>query len=288
MHGDVRRFACTQCGACCNRSPEVELSEAAALADVFVFRLMFRIYERPRAFAGYLACGRSGSAEAFHESKRLLNAFAARKGSIKKRHGGKAVEYDHYLMISALTVDTGSGTCSALNDNRCSIYARRPLACRTAPLHYTRAEASAAACLKEFVRTPGYRCNTGEDAPVVIDGNRIVDMEVRQARADALEVAGRDKSWHNAIAGRMRQPRWNDAGLPTLAEVGSSAPFAATTTSMRIAWQIAVEAGLMGVEDAAQLIAAQAATIDCELAAGRCAQEARASLLEMQAEYRRL
>ena len=67
MHGDVRRFACTQCGACCNRSPEVELSEAAALADLFVFRLMFRIYERPRAFAGYLACGRSGSAEAFHE-----------------------------------------------------------------------------------------------------------------------------------------------------------------------------------------------------------------------------
>ena len=174
-------------------------------------------------------------------------------------------------MISALTVDTGSGTCSALNDNRCSIYARRPLACRTAPLHYTRAEASAAACLKEFVRTPGYRCNTGEDAPVVIDGNRIVDMEVRQARADALEVASRDKSWHNAIAGRMRQPRWNDAGLPTLAEVGSSAPFAATTTSMRIAWQIAAEAGLMGVEEVAQLIAAQAAAIDRELAADRYA-----------------
>src|SRR5207237_3142904 len=99
-----------QCGACCNRSPEVELSEAAALADVFVFRLMFRIYERPRAFAGYRASGRSGSAGAFHESKRLLNAFAARKGSTKKRHGGKTVEYDHYLMIYLLTVDIISVT----------------------------------------------------------------------------------------------------------------------------------------------------------------------------------
>jgi Fe-S-cluster containining protein len=158
----VLRFACTQCGKCCNRSPEVELSEAAALADVFVFRLMFRIYERPRTFAGYLASGRSGSAEAFHESKRLLNAFAARKGATRKRHGGKTVEYDRYLMISALTVDTGSGTCSALSENRCGIYERRPLACRTAPLHYARAEASARACLDEFVRTPGYRCNTDE------------------------------------------------------------------------------------------------------------------------------
>ena len=87
----------------------------------------------------------------------------------------------------------------------------RALACRTAPLHYARAEASVATCLEEFVRTPGYRCNTGEDAPVVIDGNRIVDTDVRQARADALEVAARDKSWQDAIAVRMRQPRWNDA-----------------------------------------------------------------------------
>jgi Fe-S-cluster containining protein len=286
--GGVHRFACTQCGACCNRSPEVELSEAAALADVFVFRLMFRIHERPRAFAGYLASGGKGSAEAFHESKRLLNAFAARKGSTRKRHGSKTVEYDQYLMISALTVDTGSGTCSALSESRCSIYERRPLACRTAPLHYARAEASAGTCLDEFVRTPGYRCDTGVTAPVVIDGNRIVDTDVRQARAEALEVADRDKSWHNAIAGRMRQKCWNDAGLPTPAEVESSAPFAATTTSMRIAWQIAAEAKLMGVEDAAQLIAMQAAAIDRELAAGRCAQETRQTLLEMQAEYRRV
>jgi Fe-S-cluster containining protein len=287
MHGDVRRFACTQCGKCCNRSPEVELSEAAALADVFVFRLMFRIHERPRAFAGYLASGRSGSADAFHESKRLLKVFAARKGSTKKRHGGKAVEYDQYLMISALTVDTGSGTCSALNENRCSIYERRPLACRTAPLHYARAEASAGNCLDEFVRTPGYRCDTNESAPVVIDENRIVDPDVRRARVDALEVAGRDKNWHHAIVGRMRQKRWNDAGLPTLVQVECSAAFAATTTSMRIAWQIAGEAGLMGVEDVAQLTAAQAAAIDRALAAP-CAQEARQTLLEMQAEYRRL
>ena len=66
----------------------------------------------------------------------------------------------------ALTVDTGTGTCSALSENRCSIYERRPLACRTAPLHYARAEASAGNCLDEFVRTPGYRCDTNESAPV--------------------------------------------------------------------------------------------------------------------------
>ena len=48
MEPTTRRFSCTQCGKCCNRSPEVQLSEAAALADVFAFSLMFRLYSLPQ------------------------------------------------------------------------------------------------------------------------------------------------------------------------------------------------------------------------------------------------
>ena len=67
----TRRFACTQCGKCCNRAPEVELGEAAALADVFVWQLLFRLYSLPRSVADYPAVGapRDAAAARFFESR---------------------------------------------------------------------------------------------------------------------------------------------------------------------------------------------------------------------------
>jgi Fe-S-cluster containining protein len=139
----TRRFACTQCGKCCNRSPEVELSEAAALADVFVFRLMFRLYRLPRALADFSnRTTATESAELFYQRKRLLSAFAAHKCEKRMRREGKLREFTQYLTISALALDTRPGACSALTEGRCGIYERRPLACRTVPFHYSHAEAS--------------------------------------------------------------------------------------------------------------------------------------------------
>ena len=182
----VRRFACTSCGACCNRSPEVELSEAAALADVFVFRLMFRLYSLPRTFES----GRSPSesAEIFYQKKRLLAAHAARKYAVMIMRDGRRVEHVQYLMISALALDTRSGACAALSGGRCGIYDRRPLGCRAVPFHYSRADALAESDLDAFVATPGYACETGESAPVVLESGHIVDritLQTRAASADA-------------------------------------------------------------------------------------------------------
>ena len=42
-----RHFACTACGKCCTRGPEMELSEATRLADVFITRLMFKLHRLP-------------------------------------------------------------------------------------------------------------------------------------------------------------------------------------------------------------------------------------------------
>jgi Fe-S-cluster containining protein len=141
----VRRFACTQCGKCCDRSPEVELSEAGALADVFVFRrLMLRLYSLPTAPE------RGSNAELFYQKKRLLTAHAASAYSKKVMRDGRAVERMHYLMISALALNTRIGSCPALEAGRCNIYNRRPLGCRTVPFHYSRPDALAE---RDFMRS---------------------------------------------------------------------------------------------------------------------------------------
>lgn len=288
MEAAIERFACTQCGKCCNRSPEVALSEAAALSDVFVFLLMFRLYWLPRALSDSMEFDTrtANAGVSFYQKKRLLGAFAARKYPTRIWRGGKAVEYIKYLTISALALDTGPGGCSALRAERCSIYERRPLACRTAPFHYSRVEASAESDLKAFVETPGYGCDTGDSADVVLEAGRIVDAGIRLARAEALSLAERDRRWSEAIVRRMNAGSPADAPLPSLDEIEANAPLGATTISMRVAWQIAADSGLIGGEECTTLIATQLAVIDRELAVGRCTQETRETLAEMRAEYR--
>jgi Fe-S-cluster containining protein len=276
------RFACTECGKCCDRSPEVELSEAAALADLFVFRLMFRNHRWPSALRDYT--DGANASDVFYQTKRLLGAHAARKSRTKVLRGGSAVEYDQYLFISALSFDDGSGTCGALSEGRCSIYSRRPYTCRTVPFQYWHVEASLPRSFDAFLTTPGYECDTRESAPVVLDGGRIVDEEVRQARTAALAMSERDKRWREAILRRLKS---GEDGLPTLREIEANASFAATTVSMGLAWQIAVDAGIMRVEEYSLLVAAQADLIERKLKARQYSAEARQTLLEMQAEYRR-
>ena len=274
----VQRFACTACGACCNRAPEVELSEAASLADDFVFRLMFRLYRAPRALADYA----DGGSEQFYQEKRLLTAFAARKSPLKLRREGRAVEYTQYLAISALALDRGTGACSALSDGRCAIYPRRPLACRAVPFHYSRAEASLPAYLRAFVATPGYACETGESAPVVLDTGKLLDPETSALRDQALALAERERPWKEAIVRRLKVP---SDGLPSLREIEANAALGAMTTSMRQAWQVAVDAGLMNAEDCRALTVRQLGAIERELA-NTTSPDARETLLQMRAEYR--
>jgi Fe-S-cluster containining protein len=289
LEAAVKRFACTGCGKCCNRSPEVELSEAAALADVFVFRLMFRFYALPRALADYLRerASEANASEAFYQKKRLLSSNAALKRPLKIRRDGKPVEYTQYLTISALALETKHGACSALEGNRCGIYARRPHACRTVPFHYSRVDALAESELEAFVATEGYRCDTGESAPVVIQSGRIVDESMKKPRNQALMLSESDGPWRDAIVRRMKIGGSGDPFVPSLAEIEATASVGATTTSMRVAWQIAADAGLIGLAECKSLVAMQLALIDREFAGKQCPQDTRETLLEMRAEYGR-
>lgn len=287
MEAAVKRFGCTACGRCCNRSPEVQLAEAAMLADVFVFRLMFRLYSLPNELKDGLSLGeRNPSArERFYSSKRLLREFAARTWVVKASHDGKPVKYTKYLCISALTLDTRPGACSALSGTSCGMYDRRPLSCRSVPFHYSRTEATAAADLDQFVATSGYRCSTSEDANVVIEDGRIVAPEINAIRAQAIDVARADRPWAEAIARRLKSGS-SYPGLPTLQAIEANAHFAAMTTSMRVAWQIAADVGLIAPDECRRLVERQLEAIGRTLDLRGCPLDVRQTLLGMNVDYR--
>lgn len=279
-----RRFACTQCGACCNRAPELELGEAAALADVFVLRLMLRLYSLPRSLADYALPNqpRDQASAEFYQTKRLLSAFAASSWPAKVLRGGKVVDYTQYLSLSVLPLDLGTGACTALYGTRCSIYERRPLSCRSVPLHYSRAEAFAARDLDAFVAAPGYTCATGDEAPVVITAGAIVDAVSLTARSAALRQAAIDQRWKRSIVSAMKT---SQHGLPTPKEVESQAGAGALSASMHSAWQVAVTAKLLDPAAARGLVKAQSALIGRTLTQSPLSEDARLTLNEMQCEY---
>lgn len=278
----IQRFACTQCGMCCNRPPEVALSEATKLADVFVFRMMFRLYSLPDRVSDFLALQGNETAASFYGKKRLLSAFAARQYAFKDKHGGRSVPSTRYLLISALALGTVPGMCPVLRGGRCGIYDRRPLSCRSVPFHYSRSEALAEAGLDAFVKTAGYGCDTSENAAIVMQGGKIVDPAALNARSEAVETAERDKIWAQAIARRMS----DGEPLPTLQEVEANASFGALTSSMVPAWQIAADRTIISTAERERLITVQLNTIDQTDAEG-CSPDIRQTLADMRAEYRK-
>ena len=276
-----RRFACTQCGACCNRPPELELGEAAAYADTFVLRLMLRIYSLPRALGDDVSdLPREEASAEYYESKRLLSQFAATSWPAKVRRAGRVIEYVQYLSLSVLPLDLGSGACPALSDNRCSIYERRPLSCRSVPLHYSRPAAAAARDLDAFVATSGFACATGLDEPVIIADGAITDSATLAARADAAMQAEQDRAWKAALVKAMKLGQF---GLPSPKEVEAQASRGALTVSMLPAWRAADGAGLFAAQP---LLEAQSGLIERTLDGAGLPLDTVSTLAAMLQEYR--
>lgn len=283
----VRHFSCTQCGMCCNRSPEVGLSETLDLSCDFIFRLMFRLYWLPTNVADFRSedDDRSGRGAQFAQTKRLLNTFAARKYPEKQVIGGKRVAHTKYLLVSALTLDVSRGQCSALQGKRCGIYERRPSSCRSVPFHYSHAEALAEKKLDEFLRSDGYLCDSSQSADVVLRDGEIVAAEFKDARAKAAAATIHYRSWAEAIVKNMPAGRSSGSALPSLDEVETNARWGVTTTSMRAGWRIAAEIGVIDDIRYRHLVTSQLDLIDLELGRRRCDDETVQTLMDMRSEY---
>lgn len=239
---------------------------------------MFRLYSLPRSSVDYRPAQGSVGDE-FFQVKRLVGAFAAYKYYAKSKRDGKVVEDIQYLTISALALDLGTGACGALNQGFCGIYSYRPLACQTVPFHYSRTEAMITEVFDSFVASPGYACETSADGTVVIERGRIVDEAVLEARARAQSLANDDRRWKSAIVRAMKHR--SGIGLPTLREVEANAHRGVLTTPMHIAWQIAVEAGLMSVQECHTLVTAQERVIGEALVMKGLSSEVNETLLQI-------
>jgi Fe-S-cluster containining protein len=255
----VRNFACTKCGACCDRSPELLLSETFDLADVFVFQMMFRLYTQPLS---PLSEADRRNPIPFYGQKRLLNTFAAKKWNAKLDYLGTKVPTTSYLLISALTHDFGIGRCQALKENKCGLYERRPISCRSVPLHYSQPESMLADEFDRFVDTVGYDCDTSESAPLLLRDQTIVSADLLIARSLAVVTAATDNMWARTIAKQLPRTKNENAILPSLQEFVDNSHLGVMTTSMVVGWEIASNLGMLSPATRYQLYHSQIVLIE--------------------------
>jgi len=268
---DERRFACTACGRCCDKGPEMELGEASALAGAFLLSLLFKVHSLPlddrsdRAKRWWSAQGsRIPVRPALEEQRKHLGLFASRRQADRRRDRQIA------LTISATVDDDGRSSCPALRDDRCGIYDSRPLTCRTVPLHYSRPPSTLARYLDHFAGTEGYRCDTGADAPLILAGHRIVDDGIRAHRDEAVRLARADRAWKDRLLALMDDDRLAAAaGLPSYEDVLRDSDHGyASQVPMVVAWRVAEREGMMSAEALGAACRGQAALIRAEVAVG--------------------
>lgn len=242
----------------------MELGESLALADRFVLSLLFKVHSLPRKER--TDTGRRwwrsidtplGPGPALAEHRRQIETFAA------VRQVDRGRDRQIFLSLSAIVEDEQDGKCPALVNQGCAIYDRRPMTCRTVPLHYSRAPSTLTAYLDGFVATPGYECETAE-APEILRGSEILSPEVREARAEAAAIARRDQAWKAVLVNLMSTAASAQAaGLPTFADVVSNSDRGyASMTPILTAWRAAADAGLMTRETFADLCRKQIALIE--------------------------
>jgi len=242
----------------------MELSEATRLADRFITSLLFRVHSLPASERSSWAAqwwrdrhSRIPLRPALDEAQRHLGHFTSRRRVDKGR------DRQVLLEISAIVHDGGAGRCPALHDNLCSIYDRRPLSCRTVPMHYSRAPSMLQADLAQFTGTPGYECDTGPSAPVIVDGNKVVDAGLSDHRDQAIALAKADRGWKHALVELMEdEARAAAMGLPSHDAVLSASDSGyATTLPMIVAWRVALGAGLLTEDQFKEICARQAGLI---------------------------
>lgn len=189
--GDVFRFSCTACGACCNSPPSLYLNELLEQSAHFVLipTFMFGYKVGPkdehlrRTLAQRAHVDPGKDPEAFEQSVRTFTAESVAYGP--PFPGGRNGEV---LKISLMGLDafTGEPCPKRAEDGRCQHYEGRPLICRAVPVHPFLTGPYRVQGLERFVRKGqqrGFKCDTSDEAPPLLDleNGKILDPDLRDA-----------------------------------------------------------------------------------------------------------
>ena len=238
------------CGKCCNRSPEVELTETLRLSGDFVFWLCFSLSELPLSIKDWRKISRGRDAD-----HRDLAAFIARRRLLERqspiRFTGRSDSRDEadrvrkYVRISAMTLDLVSGRCDKLLNRQCSIYDRRPHTCKTVPFHYHLSDPELERGLDRFTTVDGFECDTSAYADTVLRDGRLTSERFALERSDAQVTVSHDDRWRNETARRILQGSDPSGALPSLEDIRAGSCLGVILVPIYLAWQIGVEIGLL-------------------------------------------
>lgn len=141
-----QRFACTACGLCCYGMLPLSIDEALKWADTFPLAIS----------ATPIKPGTRGYA-----TKEVAVTFSA--GTKKPIQ----------LLVTPVAFIPSTAPCPKLaDDGLCSIHEEKPQRCRTMPFYAYKEEDSQRDML---VPRSGWKCATGENAPIVYRDRQIVD-----------------------------------------------------------------------------------------------------------------
>ncbi|NTC84022.1 YkgJ family cysteine cluster protein [Agrobacterium tumefaciens] len=154
------RFACTACGACCYGLLPLTVPEALRWADTF-----------PLAMS-------------------ITPVRPGTRGHMSLRHLGVNVSFGPRrpmsLLVWPISFIPPNMACPKLSpENLCSIHEMKPERCRTMPFLGYKDEDSQKDLL---IPRPGWKCDTGTDAPVVYRDNKIVDRSAFSSEREALKT----------------------------------------------------------------------------------------------------
>lgn len=153
-----QRFACTACGLCCYGLLPLSIEEALKWADTFPLAMS----------ATPMKAGTRGYA-----TKDVAVMFSAGPK--------KPIQ----LIVTPVAFIPPTAPCPKLaDDGLCSIHEQKPQRCRTMPFYAYKNEDSQRDML---VPRQGWKCATGEDAPVVYRDGKIVDRTEFQRERDMLK-----------------------------------------------------------------------------------------------------
>lgn len=152
-----QRFACTACGLCCHGMLPLSIEEALKWADTF-----------PLAIS---ATPVKGGTRGYATKEVAVTFSAGAKRPIQ-------------LIVTPTVFIPPTAPCPKLSDDGlCSIHEEKPQRCKTMPFYGYKDEDSQRDML---VPRPGWKCATGEDAPVVYRDRQIVDRAEFQHERDLL------------------------------------------------------------------------------------------------------